>query len=97
MMRYELTTPDRETVFIVLDSDDPDGFAELVFEGRPTQIFYVQANLHLCHGLDGHLIEEHTTPVDLDIALKSKRMAGYRAKLLLGQEVLAKFVRHEAP
>jgi hypothetical protein len=97
MMRYELTTPDRETVFVVLDTDDPDGFADLVYEGRETQVYYVRENLRQCYGLGGHLIGRRTTPVDLDIALKSKPMAGYGAKLLLGREVLAKFVRHEAP
>ena|SRR5947209_3560417 len=97
MMRYKLTTPSRQVVQVSLDAKGPDEVAPIRYEGAEIQVWYVQENLQRSHGIDGHLIEDQTTPVDLDVAMKSPRMQNYAPQLLEGAEILAKYVRNPHP
>jgi hypothetical protein len=93
MMRYRVTLGPKRIVYVVLRSDHPDGFAPIELEGHPTDVEAVKQRLFVSHGIDGHLIEEKTTPVDLDVAMKGKWLRECSPERLEGDEILARYVR----
>lgn len=91
-MRYRVELSPRRVVFVVLDQDDPDGYADVAFEGHPDDVASVKDRLDMSHGIDGRLIEERTTPMDLDVAMRG-RWLGPIAIREAGEDVLARYVR----
>ncbi len=92
MMRYRVELGPRRVVFVVLDQSDPDGYAEVTFEGHPDDVDSVKDRLSMSHGIDGRLIEARTTPMDLDVAMRGKWL-GPIAERVAGEDVVARYER----
>ncbi|MEQ9503517.1 MAG: hypothetical protein RIT81_42070 [Deltaproteobacteria bacterium] len=95
MIRYRVSLSEQRVVIVSLDSDDPDKHATIELEGHPSDVAQVRHMLDFSNGIDGRLIEERTTPVDLDVAMHGKWLRDY-AERLEGEEILARYVRRPA-
>lgn len=97
MIRYELTMRGGKKVEVTLEVADPEGFGPLQFSGEAAAIRDAEWALYGASGLDGHLIREETTPVDLAAAMTDPAMKALFPKRLAGDEVLAKHARRPPP
>lgn len=97
MVRYRLLVParpidppnkPRAEVFITLDAGARDQDAELRFEGDPRWLEPLKERLFMSYGFRARMIEEVTSPMDLDAALKGEFMRPYQAELVSGEAVL---------
>ena len=87
--------PERPSVIVSLDANDPNEYAPIVYEGHPVMADAVKYEISHSRGMWGHLIgAKETTPIDLDAAImcKSSRLKRFNPELLDGQEILDRFV-----
>lgn len=93
MIRYELTMRGGKQVEVILDVAEPEAYGPIEFRGQPLAIQDAEWALYGASGLDGHLIREETTPVDLAAAMGDPAMRALSPKRLEGDAVLAGYVR----
>jgi hypothetical protein len=96
VIRYKLTVK-IWTVHVALDATNADQYVPLSFEGKDHPIDLVREHLLRSHGMDGHLIEEKTTPLDLDMAMSSPFMKQFSPELVEGGEILKTSKRRGNP
>jgi hypothetical protein len=97
MIRYELTATRDRKVTLTLNVQEPEAWGQLEFEGDEAAIDDVKWGLFGCLGLDGHLIRESTTPIDLAAAMGNVPMRPFAPKRVAGDEILARYVRKAPP
>src|SRR5262245_55289700 len=83
---YPSWTP-REA-FVVLDAGSEDERARYEVEGDPELAATIKDVLAGCCGLDGHLLQEFTTPHELHAAMLSPPMRPYEAEIIEGAEII---------
>lgn len=93
MIRYRIVIPDGRTVTVSIDVSGPNDAGPILFEGLGLDVRDVKRRLLSSHGLDGHLVDEETTPVDLDLALRGQFFDGFDRELVEGQAILDRFER----
>src|SRR4051794_27665941 len=98
MIRFRLTEPPSPfrnppqapgQVEVLLPANDLNEVALFEAVGDPRLVERVRGLLLSCYGYGGHGIEEHTTPLDLGIAMKSQNLWLFRPELVEGAEVLS--------
>lgn len=95
MIRFEVALSPQRIVTVALAASDPDEKATVEFDGHPDDVDTVRDLVFASHGIDGRLIEERTTPVDLDVAMSGRWLRELGPKRLEGDEILARYVRQD--
>lgn len=93
MIRYELTMRGGKKVEVTLAVSEPEDYGTLKFSGEPTAVGDAEWALYGAYGIDGHLIREETTPVDLAAAMDNPAMRALFPRRLAGDEILSRYVR----
>lgn len=93
MIRYQLTMRAGQKVEITLAVAEPEDYGRLQFTGEPAAVSDAEWALYGASGIDGHLIREETTPVDLAAAMGDPAMRALFPKRLAGDEILSRYVR----
>lgn len=97
MLRYKIKSPPPkypydgwkpDEAFVILPTDDPDGDAQLEFEGHSHVIMLAREVLLSSSGINGHAIREWTTPLDLNVAMHGRRMKEFEPELIEGHEIV---------
>ena len=81
MIKYKITANGAE-VIISLDANDPNEFADIQYEGDSALLEIIQMWLPNAFGAFGHSINDNTSPIDLDCAIKKGPPASPRYNLL---------------
>lgn len=86
MLQYKLAaiTP----VTVTLASNKPNTPAEIKYEGNDEAVYQVRSVLESSYGAFGHIIGKHTTPIDLDVAMKSSNLKDFYPRLLKGGDLV---------
>jgi len=77
-----------EGVEVSLDSAEPNKYAPIQFAGDESAVRRVRDRLLTQYGAFGHALEETTTPIDLDAAMKSEGMAEFSPQIVEGAEMV---------
>jgi hypothetical protein len=72
MISYSLTDPITERSLVVsLDAPAADSVVPIVYEGEEELVREVKAIISQAAGIYGHLLGEKTSPLDVDLAMRS--------------------------
>jgi hypothetical protein len=96
MIRYQLIVK-IWTVRVSLEATNADQYATILFEGQDHAVDLAREQLMRTHGMDGHLLEATTTPLDLDMAMASAWMKQLSPELIDGGEILKTSARRGSP
>ena len=93
MFRYRVKEPPPKYLFpewkqkegfVVLRAEGRDDTAEIEYEGDPELMRRVEEAVLQCSGVRGHGIERFTTPLDLEIAMRSSGMKRFAPERIEG-------------
>ena len=84
---YRLATPGQPRRFVILELpvDGPDDLADWRWQGDADLADYIERWLLMASGFRGHIMDKHTTPLDLASAMRDPGMADFEPQHLEGK------------
>lgn len=91
MIQYEMFDSSNNKILIELSSALPNQRSKIVCKGEDGPVKTLQESLSFNFGAFGHRIGDVTSPIDLDVALKTleKNKQIFNLKILKGSELVS--------
>lgn len=89
LLRYRLTEPGPPTehAYVFMHANNAEDDCLIQYEGPALLVRKIEQCVLRSYGFRARLMEEYTSPQDLDCALRGRLLAPYQPELVAGQEL----------